>query len=77
MPVPAYDQLNGACPSPPKLTVALCACSSKVKEKGVSSGGSGTAMIVSTGESNPRSFLVPTVSPPNPYWSTAICSQRR
>ena len=58
------------------VTRALLAFSSKVKVKSVGSVGSGTAMTVSGGESRPKRAVVPTCSPPGPYWSTLTCSQR-
>lgn len=58
--------------------MARLARSSKVNEKSDQAGGSGTAMIVSTGDSVPSACVGPTggSSGPGGYWSTETCSQR-
>src|SRR5437762_10310843 len=77
IPSPSYVQWNGTCPSPPMLTVAELACSSKGKLKLDHCAGSGIAMIVSTGDTSPSVAVPPIFAPFGPYWSSDTMSQRR
>src|SRR3954452_23836903 len=77
IPSPSYVQSNGACPIPPMLTTAELACSLKTKLKLDHCAGSGTAMIVSTGDTSPSVAVLQTGFPSGPYWSTDTLSQRR